>query len=136
MNRSIAIVVGFGLVIVMVDLLMKSTLTAGVVNPNLGLGVDLGSTLASLIAHICILVLALVAAARSEQLQRSMLIFLVVVSLSNLYDRIVFTSVRDYLNLLGIWFNLADLAIVSGFLTYLSCLIYSEYKAYHHRNRS
>lgn len=136
MNRSTMTVVSFGLLVVAVDLLLKHTLVVGASNPNLGLGIDLGSRVAALAVHVVILALAMVAAARSDQLQRSMLIFLGVVSLSNLMDRVVYSGVRDYLNIFGIWFNLADLAIVSGFMAYLSCLIYSEHKAYHHRNRS
>jgi len=39
-------------------------------------------------------------------------IFTIIVSLSNLSDRILIGGVVDYFQLLGIWFNLADVFIV------------------------
>jgi signal peptidase II len=80
-----------------------------VANSGFALGINLGSSW--LIQAIVIAALSFVILRTPDKFLRSGLILIVIISLSNLFDRLRFGYVIDYWQIAGIWVNLSDVLI-------------------------
>lgn len=110
-NYAFFVAFAVGLVLALTDLLLKlvfvSTLNAGGV-----WGIPVANSILTLL-HLGVIVFS-IAYLFTRQVRGwnyRLIVVAITVSLSNLYDRLEFGGVRDYANLLGVWFNLADLVI-------------------------
>lgn len=125
LNRSSvqAIIPVTAILIVVLDQLVKSA-TIVVFNSTGWMGLGIPANF-QLIAYAIALVLAFYGYLVQHKFA-FMLLTLVILATGNLYDRLVFGGVRDYLQLAGVWFNLADVAITGVIITCLFYLLYTH----------
>jgi lipoprotein signal peptidase len=116
---------------VFLDQIFKLSASSQVANSGFALGINLGSSW--LIQALVIAVLIFVVLRTPDKFLRSGLILIVIISLSNLFDRLRFGYVIDYWQIAGIWVNLSDVLISTivaiMLLNYLFC---SNGRAYSH----
>lgn len=118
MNKKILLVLMIAWVVLLFDQFLKLTVFPQSINPGVALGIEI-SNIFFFISHIIVLVFLLFVVLRSTDLKlRSLILFIIIVSLSNLIDRAYLGGVIDYLQFLGIWFNFADMMILIGILYY------------------
>lgn len=91
------------------------------INRGISFGIGQGENELWLLLHIGVIGLALIV---HDRYLKAVALF----SLSNMIDRIVFGGVRDYINITGLSFNLADLAINIVLLSLLFNLGYAKAK--------
>ncbi|MBL8014818.1 MAG: signal peptidase II [Candidatus Doudnabacteria bacterium] len=97
--------------LVIVDQLLKHTLSGElVVNPGVFLGLILPNALIILL-HAIFLVVGVLWGLSNKTYLAKIVLALVVVSGSNFIDRVLFGGVIDYLQIWGVWFNLADVGV-------------------------
>lgn len=97
---------------------------------NSGIAFGIGDfNLLFVIIHLGIVVLSFWYLYRRE-VQTLDIIFggMVVASISNLIDRVLVGGVIDYLQLFNLWFNIADVAVVTGLAFLLTNIIYEQFK--------
>jgi lipoprotein signal peptidase len=101
----------FAVIIAVGDFIIKSTIP----NYSLNSGISFGLLEANnfwIVFYLCLLILNLVQFARhANLLMRFVLSILLILSVSNVIDRLMFGGVRDYIVAFGITFNLSDLGI-------------------------
>jgi lipoprotein signal peptidase len=98
------------IVISTVDLFGKHFLPA-IYNPGISFGWGSQIAHANLIWVVAYLVFFAMVFLPQLRSYRNQILILLILGSSNLIDRLTFGAVRDYLNLLGISFNLTDVAI-------------------------
>ena len=79
---------------------------------NKGIAFGFNISLEVLISTILIICLVVLGVKRKEE-DRYLLFSLCVLGLSNLIIRVIYNGVCDYISLIGLFFNLADVLIVS-----------------------
>ena len=115
--RLIVGTVIFSLLIAVVDQYFKTHLTITLSNSGSVLGLNVANGLI-VILHIAVLAggAALIAVKVPQLAWKLLGICMLIVSLSNLTDRMLLGGVVDYIYVLGIWFNLADTVITLGII--------------------
>lgn len=102
---------------VLLDQLLKLVIPVQVLNSGFFLGLQLHpGVLVSL--HVLIVIAGVYYISRYKSQFGHWYLLLLVASISNLIDRVRIGMVIDYLQLMGIWFNLSD-AIITGVIVIL-----------------
>ncbi|MCA9379521.1 signal peptidase II [Candidatus Dojkabacteria bacterium] len=129
MTRSLSYfsVFAFGIALSVLDQLLKHSLPSVQLNKGGVLGLALpGWVLIILHLTITCLVCLWVYVHRFALVAR-LLTLVLVVAMSNLLDRILWGQVVDYLQIAGVWFNLADVTIDVG-MTWVAILLVKNKK--------
>jgi lipoprotein signal peptidase len=124
MKRFLAVAV----LVLIVDLGLKTWFNSQLVlNSGSALGLPIDNRLIVLL-HLGVILISWVSLARFKHKSNEdlLILFATIVSISNLGDRIILGGVRDYIYFLGIWFNLADAAIVSAIMLLVKEYIYGK----------
>lgn len=111
---SCILVLGFGIGIT--DQILKYLILDSKANTGGFLGVGVSGWLLTVL-HILVVLGAGWWAILHRQQQLAKVVFVVIIaSISNLVDRLRWEYVIDYLQLFGVWFNLADLTVTLGLI--------------------
>lgn len=122
---------GLGLVIALLDLYLKSSLPVGQTNTGVFLGIDINSQLI-LVLHLFLVIAGSIWVLSGRLSSDKLVVFVMLVaSVSNLVERLIVGHVTDYLELAGVWFNLADLTVSIGIVILLFLSIKQEYADFH-----
>jgi lipoprotein signal peptidase len=117
--KQLKVVFAAGVILCVLDLLLKSTLPEVIINKSAGLGFRLIAEESFSYLVVAIFLLAVAAMfylflrdrSVTEQGLFRVAVFLLIVGFSNVFDRYYFGGVRDYINLGLFWVNIADIAI-------------------------
>lgn len=125
------VVVVLAVVIVLIDLILKAASLEVVENSGVAFGVDFPNSWLLVLFHILFVIVLLFWSRRVEQkILKGFLMFVPLVSLSNLIDRLFLGYVRDYIFVFGFHVNLADLAINAALLCIICILLKNELWTY------
>lgn len=102
-NRVVLIVAA--ILVFVLDQFCKANITPTVLNTNAGFGIFIPGILAFSIIFSTLALLAV-------KQNRFLILPLLIVASSNLLDRIRLGAIVDYIQFLGVWFNLADVFVV------------------------
>jgi lipoprotein signal peptidase len=122
------IAVALGLTIASADLYLKSYVLSVIHNSGSFLGIAIPNSLV-LILHVLILGIGgwVIFYKIKQEFWQLWAIVVLLSSLSNLIDRVRLGAVADYIYLLGIWFNLADLTVTLALLVAIYAIIRNKY---------
>ncbi len=99
-----------GVFAVFLDQILKLENVSSVQNSGVAFGLKLGNV-SWLIQLVVMIVMVMVILRLGDLFLRSGLILILIISTSNLYDRLALGYVIDYWQLAGIWLNLSDMLI-------------------------
>jgi lipoprotein signal peptidase len=128
-----------GLLILIIDLVLKSSVDLVVYNPGSAFGTPVSNHLLQIV-HVSVLTAGFRHISLGGKIGQSYLINLLiasalVASLSNLADRMLVGAVRDYLLLGPIWFNIADAVISFAIMFTITRYLYDEVHSFRNRKR-
>jgi lipoprotein signal peptidase len=102
--------IALGIVVFIIDLLAKSSVYT-VLNPGVSFGI--GANLPNFVWLLIYLLITIMGIylVRRGQVSGRILLILILLSSSNILDRLIWGGVRDYIVSFGLYFNLTDIAI-------------------------
>lgn len=116
-------ILAIGISVVLLDLYFKSVADT-TLNHGLALGIASGLNHLTLVTSGFVYLVLFLVFVRSRARLRTWILLLCILSLSNLYDRVVFGYVRDYIEFFGLVINLSDIAIVAVILVTVVITVY------------
>lgn len=118
--------------IVVIDQILKLSVNPQVLNSGFFLGTQLPSGVLAIV-HVSIVVGGVYFVFREKPEFGEWYLLLLLVSLSNLVDRLRLGAVVDYLNFMGIWFNLSDAIISLVLIIIVLRLVKDSYAGIHRK---